>query len=202
MKHFLAILLVLTGTAVAQDTSTLIVPGKSFGPITRATTRAQLNKLFGPANVKDGTIYLIEGETTPGTIVFAKDPNRKMEITWTKKKRIGTVRLNGESSVYKTAEGVTLGTTMQQLEQINGKPFKFSGLGWDYGGFIQSWDGGKLDKSLKNAWPRLSAVYGSPEPSEADMNAISGDKTVWSHQASKTPIKVWVTQLEVELNRD
>jgi hypothetical protein len=196
------LVLLLAGSAVAQD-KTLIVPGKSVGPITRTTTRVGLNKLFGAANVKDGKIYGPEGESTPGTIVFPKDPKRKLEITWTSKKRIGVVSMDGTSSVYKTAEGITLGTTLQRLEELNGKPFKFSGVGWDYGGLIQSWEGGKLDKGLKNIWPRLSVLTGTPEPTQADFDAVSGDRTVWSNEAAqKKNMTIHVTELAVELNRD
>jgi hypothetical protein len=48
--------------ALAKE-NTLIVPGKSVGPIGLSSTRADLIRLFGAANLKDGMLAKAEGSS-------------------------------------------------------------------------------------------------------------------------------------------
>ena len=187
--------LLLAGSALAKEPNTLIVAGQSVGPITARFTRADLVKTFGAANVKNASIYRGEGESVPGTVVFDKDPKRRMEITWTKAKKVGDITISGQSSVWHTAEGITLGTTLAELQRLNGKPFKFSGFDWDYGGLIQSWEGGKLETSLKKIWPTLA-----PGPKDSS-EGVSGDGEFLSDAVLQKKLHITVDQLRMELNR-
>lgn len=195
MKRFLLILLLLPWPAAADNT--LVVPGKSVGPITPQYKRADLVKAFGAANVKDAKIPVGEGETTPGVVVFPKDPKRRLEITWVKSKRVGDIRFTGQSSLWHTADGITLGTTLAQLQELNGVPFKFSGFGWDYGGTVLSWEKGKLEKSLKNVWLTLD-----PSAEASDYQGVIGDGSFLSSDVLKKSLPIAVWQIRVELNRD
>lgn len=195
MKRWLLLLLLPWPTAALGKENTLIVPGKSFGPITAKTTRADLVKTFGAANVKDTQVHLGEGEMTPGVAVYPKDPKRRLEITWVKSKRVGDIRISGQSSVWRTAEGITLGTTLAQLQKLNGAPFKFSGFGWDYGGMILSWERGKLEKSLKDVWLTLDPI------GESSYDGVIGDGEFVSSEVLQKHQAIAVGQIRVELNR-
>lgn len=48
---------------------------------------------------------------------------------------------------WKTVDGIQLGMTLKQLVEINGKPVTFYGIGWDYGGGVSNYNGGKLENS-------------------------------------------------------
>lgn len=194
MKRIFLFLLLVSGAASAKD-NTLIVPGQSVGPITPRFTRGDLVKSFGAANVKNASIYRGEGESVPGTVVFDKDPKRRLEITWTAAKKVGDITIAGKSSVWHTAEGITLGTTLAELQRLNGKPFKFSGFDWDYGGLIQSWQGGKLETGLKKIWPTLAA---GPEDNTSE---VSGDSEFSSEVVLQKKLHITVGQLRMELNR-
>ncbi len=194
MKRIFLCLLLVSGAALAKD-NTLIVPGQSVGPITPRFTRNDLVKTFGAANVKNASVYRGEGQSVPGTIVFDKDPKRRMEITWTAAKKVGDITISGQSSVWHTAEGISLGTTLAELQRLNGKPFKFSGFDWDYGGLIQSWQGGKLETGLKKIWPTL--VPGPKDSSEG----VSGDGEFSSDAVLQKNLHITVGQLRMELNR-
>ena len=194
MKRIFLLLLLVTASALAKD-KTLIVPGQSVGPITPRTTRADLVQYFGAGNLKNTAIYRGEGESVKGTVVFDKDPKRRMEITWTASKRVGDITISGKSSLWHTAEGITLGTTLAELQRLNGKPFKFSGFDWDYGGLIQDWQGGKLETGLKNIWPTL--VYASGD----DTSEVSGDQEFTSNAVLQKKLHITVGRLRIELNR-
>lgn len=194
MTRIFLLLLLVSSTAFAKD-NTLIVPGQSVGPITTRTTRSDLVKYFGAANVKNASIYRGEGQSVPGTVVYDKDPKRRMEITWAPNKRVGDITISGSSSVWHTQSGIGLGTSLAELQRLNGKPFKFSGFDWDLGGRIQSWQGGKLEKELKKVWPTLA-------PGEKDNTAeISGDRELVSDQVLQKNYHISVDQLRMELNR-
>lgn len=195
MKRLVLLLLILPWPALAKE-NTLVVPGQSVGPITAKTTRADLVKAFGAANVKDARIHLGEGETTPGVIVYPKDPKRRLEITWVKSRRVGDIRFSGRSSVWHTADGITLGTTLAQLQKLNGVPFKFTGFGWDYGGTVLSWEKGKLETSLKDVWLTLDPI------SEGPYEGVTGDGEFLSSDVLKKNYPIAVGQVRVELNRD
>lgn len=195
MKRILLLLLVLALPALAKE-NTLIVPGKSVGPITANSTRADLVRLFGAANLKDGTLYEAEGEEVPGSVLFPKDPQRRLEILWTKRKRVATLKFYGQRSVWHTAEGITLGTSLAQLEKLNGKPFKFSGFGWDYGGQILDWQGGKLKTVLKDVWTDLDA---GPQD---NTTGVSGDSEFFSDKVLKKGLHIHVAQIRVVLSSE
>ena len=54
------------------------------------------------------------------------------------------VTIRGDTSAWHTADGVTLGTRLARLAQLNGRPFVLMGFGWDYSGTVVSWNGGRL----------------------------------------------------------
>jgi hypothetical protein len=62
--------------------------------------------------------------------------------------------------------------TLSQLQKLNGRPFLFNGFGWDYGGLVTSWDGGKLEKR----WPRAGSHYVVCKGDYPDRMAGDGDR--------------------------
>ena len=57
---------------------------------------------------------------------------------------IASIRVSGTTSRWQLDNGLRLGMTLAELVAANGKPVSFSGLGWDYGGGILDWHGGRL----------------------------------------------------------
>jgi hypothetical protein len=51
----------------------------------------------------------------------------------------------GDKSLWRTTYGITLGTTLLELERINRKPFRLAGFDWDYSGTVLSWNSGVLE---------------------------------------------------------
>lgn len=121
------------------------------GPITAKTTRQDLVQAYGAENIVDEDLELGEGETQSGTVLFPNDPQRSIEILWNdteKKAEPSSLTIRGTKSRWKTLHDISLGTSLKQLEQYNGKPFHMSGYGWDYSGTVMSWDGGTLAQDL------------------------------------------------------
>ena len=143
--------LILAGGAWAAEDS-LIVPGKSVGRITKATTVEELRQLFGKKNVTMEELPLGEGETANGAVVYGTNPRQKLQVAWNDAdatRCVQWVRVSGKASDWHTSEGITLGTSLTELEKLNEHPFKLYGFAWDYGGTVAGWQGGKLERALK-----------------------------------------------------
>jgi hypothetical protein len=188
------LLLLLPLSATAKE-NTLIIGGKSCGPITAKCKRADLVRFFGKSNLKEAPIPIGEGETVPGTVVFPKDSKRRLEIIWTRSKQVGEIRLSGSSSLWHTQEGISLGTTLQELHRQNGVAFQFSGFGWDYGGTVLDWKGGKLAQALQYVQLTLDPTSDQP------MEDVLGDGGFLSDEVLKKGYPIAVRQMRLEFLR-
>lgn len=71
-----------------------------------------------------------------------------------------------------------MGTSLKELERMNGRPFLLAGFAWDYSGTVTSWKKGALTKNfetdghviLRLDSPRSNAV------AEAEYNEVLGDR--------------------------
>jgi len=142
----LSALVVAASQAQQTDPDWLIVPGERVGFVTAETTDASLKALFGASNVESVDVYLGEGFTSPGTAVYPSDTTRRIEVVWSDETRTvpKEVRLTGDSSVWRTAEGISLGSTLREIERLNGYPFRLVGFAFDYGGTIVDCGRGRL----------------------------------------------------------
>ena len=123
----------------------LIVPGNRIGPITATTSHTDLIRLFGKGNVEDKPMDTGDGPE-PATVVFDGQVSKNLVILF-KDDRITDVLVcyvgNGPCK-WHTASGVTVGTGIRRLEELNGAPFVAEPWGSDVGGNITSWQQGKL----------------------------------------------------------
>ena len=177
------------------QTSFQIIPGKKVGAITSRTSEADLRKIYGSKNVQSGEVGLGEGETVPGTIIYPNDPRKRLEIAWknTKMRKFPEfVQFFGEKSFWQITPGISLGTSLKTLEQINGKSFVLLGFQWDYSGTIISWNSGKLSrrfgKDSQLVTLRLSPQTFNSKALEKDLNAVIGDGDFCSKNKSMQKI--------------
>ncbi|PRY50908.1 hypothetical protein B0I27_108116 [Arcticibacter pallidicorallinus] len=112
-------------------------------------------------------------------------PNTEKEITvyWKEKKAplvtIEMLELRDSASVYHFANGLKIGSTLQDLVKENGGiEFSFYGFGWDNGGTIVDFNSGKLSNNL----PCFQGVLALPQEASADAGAgeLMGDKLIKS----------------------
>lgn len=195
-RDAVALLLVWVGLIASQtlaqgadkESSWLVVPGVRVGPIVAGTTLADLIKIYGPASVQEASIDVGEGDLHPGAVVYSGDPSRKAEIVWkdaNRKRlpeRIIVTGYHMSKSLWRTSEGITIGTTVKQLERLNGRSFLLLGFDWDYTGTVTSWRNGKLQKPLGQKLT-LRLDHSTPDPSKIVGQAyrsVVGDQEVRS----------------------
>ena len=90
-----------------------------------------------------------EGETYKGLVLLPRAADRRIEISFTDdamKRATGfTIRDKAKTSRWNLA-GITIGSSLAEVQKTNGKPFLVSGFDWDYGGFVADWKGGALGR--------------------------------------------------------
>jgi hypothetical protein len=144
----------MAGQGSANDW--LIVPGVRVGPVTAATVKADLARLFPQATVSDQELELDEGMVFPATMVARGTQSESLAIVWTGKEAdahpkqvfVCRGRRRGACKYHAPVAGgdIAVGTKLSDLETLNGKPFTMQGFGFGYGGSVLSWDDGKLGK--------------------------------------------------------
>lgn len=143
MKHalpalFAALLLALPAAAQNDPAKDYVIACN--GPFGKNATHADIEKAFGKENVTYGDVPGPEGSTEKATVVFADDPERRLEIQWQDdEKRARPLAItvgNAEAKSRWTGPfGVKLGTRVEEIQKIAGKPFPITGFEWDLGGY-------------------------------------------------------------------
>lgn len=146
------------------------VPGEKVGLISKNFTEADIIKAYGKENVSRQEISMGEGEVATSTVVFPKTDN-EIFISWQLDKPFQVIKeilIENENSPWGTSQGVSIGTTLEELVKINGKDFQFAGFEWDYSGYTNDWQDGRITKSL--------AVFLEPTNPEAVYPDLLGDE--------------------------
>ncbi|MGH9557915.1 MAG: hypothetical protein ACRD30_01655 [Bryobacteraceae bacterium] len=135
--------------AAASPADWTVVPGVRVGPITASTVRADLDRAFPEGAVENGEIELDEGVVQQGTFVYRKNSSQTLAISWNPdghpKQIFVCFGLRRGECQWAVPPGIKMGMHLNQIEALNGKPFSISGFGFDYGGNVLSWNGGKLE---------------------------------------------------------
>lgn len=117
---------------------------EDFGELTPDALAAR----FGAENISTQTLPGAEGEPYEATVVFANDPARRLEVVWNEARTApASVSVNTAGTQWSTAEHITIGTSIGDVERANVMPFKLWGFGWDYGGWVSDWNAGTLSQS-------------------------------------------------------
>lgn len=151
----------------------------------------ELKKVYGADKVKYDTIWGAEGFFTMGTILKT-DAESRIEITWENGKTktgIISVTLVSDQDWYSDTikagmwysnNSIGIGMKVSHIECVNGRPFTFSGFGWDYAGSVIDWQKGNLEG--KGIAVQLSEGPTSPSTdlSPEEIASVLGDVEVQS----------------------
>jgi hypothetical protein len=131
------------------------------------TSAASLIERFGAANVKTAQVLGggAEGDFSEGTVLFGSSPDATLEVYWRdspNKREPEVVTVRGKQSRWRAPAGITLGTSLRDLERLNRKPFRLLGFGDEGSGTVLQWSGGRLDaQDTPNCrvWIRVAPDY-------------------------------------------
>ena len=133
---FAAVLLFATPAAALDAGDRTLGPGRVGAIVKGATPPGDLARIYGAGNVVYEKVQLAEGEYRPGATIY-RGTAGELQVGFTQDgKAIAFIRVRG--TAWKSEQGIRIGTTLAELERLNGGPFKFYGFGWDNGGTISN----------------------------------------------------------------
>lgn len=161
----------------SQQNTFLIQPGEGFGDFTDELAKADLIRLLGKNRIKEQPFYLGEGESAPGLVLYPDSPE-EVEVLLDEDGLPMMYRIQEEGSEWATAEGLKVGSSLADLEKINGQPFKLTGFDWDYGGTVTNWNGGTF--AGKDFLVVLGYDADAAQFAEEDIPQLMGDQEIMS----------------------
>lgn len=174
---------------------TLIVPGERVGAVTPKTTKQDLVKLFGESRLNDKTISGPEGIGTFAATEVNLGEDRSFLVVWSDDTRSKILDVRNLGSAWKTPEGIGVGTSFKQLRRTLGE-FKLTGLGWDYGGYVNL-QGTKLSRYRGKLILGVDADEKLAQKFPKDLQAVSGDQQLSSNNPHWKPLGMRVTRMIV-----
>jgi hypothetical protein len=197
----LASLLCVTTVAPAFAQGQMPTVLDCTGAFARNADERTLARIFGAANVERADIPVGEGMTEPGTVIFAKEPERRIDILWHGAYARPNVVIIRNGSTWPVAvtgldKPIVNGATLAEIEAMNGKPFTLTGFGWDLGGYTNGWEGGRLDKPVGGC--NLSIRFDPPKDAPGDaLDKVNGDVEFLSTDSAMRQVKPVVVEIEL-----
>lgn len=199
MRRFLSCLLLLL--VPSQGLARAALPPLTVecrAQFARTANHAGLVKLYGARNVTYENVNRPEGEVIKATVLFAKNPRRRLEIEWfddTRRRFPSTITVFGENNRWVGPLGIRNGMTIQEVEQRAGRPFKISGFGFDGAG------AGHFEETLLASLPG-GCSFRSNFEIETDASAqaldrVNGDIEINSNDPALLALKprLWIYTL-------
>ena len=142
-----------------------------------------------------------------GATLFPDDPARRAYVYFhdgTQPRPLASVQVFDPESRWQLDRGVRIGMPFDALRKLNGRPFRFGGLGWDYGGYVSDWNGGTLAE--RDGDPALIGVrldardqtLVNDDTYPIGEGGYSSDDPAWPRMATA----LVVSQLSVSFPRD
>lgn len=161
------------------------------GPFAQDSGMLSLAMTFGDSNVTF-TQEKVQGTDVGVTIVYPKDPKRRLEVWWQNPNRTGLFLIDiAGKSVWAGPEGLHLGMTLPELEKHNRKPFKLKGFDKDGVAALSDWDGGAL-AALPGGCKASVNFHADPKAAKDAASALSAD-----HEYSSSDEAVRAAKLSV-----
>lgn len=180
--------------APRPDAGDLVVPGGRFGPVEPDASGADLAAALGDAYQED-VAYLGEGFCGAGARLYGGSAD-EIRVAFVDDTRalVASATADAAGARWRTAEGVGVGTSLDELAGLNGAPITFTGFGWDRGGTVIGYGGGALS-SYRDGTGFFVLLDASPGPTD---RALVGDHAVSSDDPALADYDVRVRGLEAQ----
>ena len=190
------------GRTVATDRSYTFVPGERFGPFVAGMDTAEMKRVLGPEHFTDVFIHLGEGQQFDGLALYP-DRDARVEIIPSPEDLPADIEptvdliVRDPGSPWQMADtGIGIGSSLRELERVNGKPFKFQGFDWDYSGQVYDWNGGRLEGLGVQLGYEIRSQYGD---AVYQLLNVWGDAEVSSDDGIGEWLDVRVREIRVAL---
>jgi hypothetical protein len=193
------------GNAAAVEPAAIARPAMSKqnivacgGVFARDSSHAKLAAAFQPRNVAVTQLDANSGAKVTASVLYAKDPKRRLEVWWAKpasRSDTHLIVINGQSDWIAPGE-LHLGLTLAELEKLNGKPFKLSGFDGDHVATLSDWDGGTLSALTGGCKVGIS-LHADPKAATATLSGLPANRSFSSSDASLRAANPTVSEILV-----
>jgi hypothetical protein len=202
MKAILTLALAVLSAAGAHAQTRPLVISCEDPVFAEDTTHDRVVAAFGKENVRLVSEPGPEGSPpNVKSVIYPNDPKRRLEISWNNGKARAEpfAFLFEQKSQWVAPLGVRIGTSLAELEKLNGEPFTLSGFGGMLDG-MAGWTG------ALNKLPGGCFLGGNLSPTaklpKRVMDKISGDDDFPSTHPAMRQAKPTLHQVQVVYTRD
>ena len=164
------------------------------GPFAKDSSMLGLAMVFDSRNMTF-TEETVQGAKVGATVLFPKDPKRRLEVWWSNPNRTGLylIDITGKST-WSGPGGLRLGLTLEELEKLNHKPFKLKGFDKDNVATVSDWDGGALT-SLPGGCKSGVNFQADPKASADAVSALAADHEYSSDDPEMRAVKPRISEV-------
>jgi hypothetical protein len=164
------------------------------GPFAQDSGMLALAMVFGSTNMIF-TEEKVQGSDVGATVIYPKDPKRRLEVWWQNPNRTGLFLIDiAGKSAWSGPEGLRLGLTVPELEKLNHKAFKLKGFDKDGIATVSGWDGGALATLPGGCKPGVN-LRPDAKASKDAVGAIPADQAFSSSDPAIRGVKPTVSEI-------
>lgn len=168
------------------------------GVFAKDSSHLKLASAFQSRNVSNTQVDTNSGGKATASVLYAKDPKRRLEVWWSKpdtKSDTHLIVINGQSDWVAPGE-LHLGLTLAELEKLNGKPFKLSGFDGNHVATLSDWDGGTLSALAGGCKVGIS-LRADPKAASATLGGLPANRAFSSSDVSLRAVNPTVSEILV-----
>ena len=168
------------------------------GVFARDSSHAKLASAFQSRNVAFTQVDASSGAKVMASVLYAKDPKRRLEVWWSKpasRSDTHLIVINGQSDWIAPGE-LHLGLTLAELEKLNGKPFKLSGFDKDRVATLSDWNGGQL-ATLAGGCKVGISLRADPKTTASTLSSLTADRSFTSSDTALRAANPTVSEILV-----
>jgi len=166
------------------------------GAFAKDSSHLKLATAYRSENVVFTEVEASEGKKLMASVLFPKDPKRRLEVWWENEaSRTGThlIVINGHST-WTAPKGLKIGLQLAALERLNGKSFKLKGFGDGNVGSVSDWQGGAME-SLNGGCKVGVLLRPDPKASPEARNGVPASGEFTSADANVKLVKPTVAEI-------
>ena len=151
MKLFLLACTLLVLTSCGSKKLTANSPEKfDMEVLADVIAQQDLDNIYPEAQIANGTELFEEGTVERSYSILFPHSTDKILVVWKDPERteLHQIFLDGKNR-WRSKTGIHIGTTYDELVELNGRPVKFYGFGWDHSGAVDWNDGGLANTNIR-----------------------------------------------------
>ena len=178
MRKAVIVVAVLVSPAWAQNAPSSDGAITCSSPVAPGDSAKSLMQRYGQeAIIQDDLSTGVEDIIYKGVVLLPQAADWRIEVSFTDEtmnRVTGLILYNKAKTSHWNVAGVRLGSSLAEVQKINGKPFLVNDFDSDFAGFVRNWKGGVLGRPLPGGC-RITVRFGKDDGNPPSGDLISSD---------------------------